>query len=210
MLVEQPRDFLRSPGVIRETSGLWRESAGKGSESVWAEEPQSREGCSTRMDRRWGVTCRAVAAFVCLMLLGAACGTRDSTTLAPTPSTAKAALDSPVEFSIEEAANLLAQREILVRPLALDQHAGLLDRDAFDVLLGEWMKHHPHWQVLSVHLGIVNMPDERFSISNRPSYFVEIAGPETGNCFYLFSATDGEEFLGACFYPTRSLLSPGS
>jgi hypothetical protein len=152
-----------------------------------------------------GVVYRAVAVSVCLVLLGVTCDRGDATR-APTSTAAKGAPGTPAEFSFQEAANLLAQREILVRSIAPE----LLDLDAFDVVLGEWMSHHPHWQVLSVHLGMVDVPNAHFNISNRPSYFVEITGPETGNCFYLFHATDGQEYLGACFYPTRggSEVSP--
>jgi hypothetical protein len=118
-------------------------------------------------------------------------------------------VDSPTsttsaEFSFEEAASLLAQREIVVTPIPSDQQAGLLDPDAFAAVLDEWMSHHPHWHVLSAHLGMVDVANAHFNISNRPSYFVEITGPETGNCFYFIEATDGREFLGACFYPVRS------
>jgi hypothetical protein len=115
----------------------------------------------------------------------------------PTPNT-------PAEFSFDEASDLLAQREVFVRAIPPNHQAGLLDRNAFAAVLDDWMTHHPHWQVLSVHLGEIDVQNAHFNISNRASYFVEITGPETGNCFYFFYATDGEEFLGACFYPTRT------
>jgi hypothetical protein len=67
------------------------------------------------------------------------------------------------------------------------------------------MAHHPYSDVLSLHLGELNAHvDAHLDISNRPSYFFEITGPRTGNCFYFYDGTDGEEFLGACFYPSRS------
>jgi hypothetical protein len=125
---------------------------------------------------------------------------------APTPSSIDASPSAvhPAEFSFEEAAALLAEREMFVKPIPSDQQQGLLDQDAFDRILQEWMVHHPHWRVLSVHLGELDFMNGHFNISNRPSYFVEITGPETGNCFYFYDATDGQEFLGACFYPARS------
>jgi hypothetical protein len=122
----------------------------------------------------------------------------------PSSGAASSTRNPPAEFSFEEAADLLAQREIFVTPISADQQAGLLDLNAFEAVLDDWMSHHPHWKVLSVHLGELDLQNAHFDISNRPSYFVEITGPETGNCFYLFDATDGEEFLGACFYPIHT------
>lgn len=149
------------------------------------------------------------AVSICLLLLVVACargdgaGATTSAASSPTPNT-------PAEFSFDEAADLLARREIFLTPVPVNQQAGLLDLDTFDAVLDDWMSQHPRWKVLSIHLGELDMPDARFNISNRLSYFVEITGPETGNCFYVFYATDGEEFLGACFYPirTRSEVSP--
>jgi hypothetical protein len=152
---------------------------------------------------------RRLAVVVCFLLLGAGCGGCDAAR-APSSGAASSTRNPPAEFSFEEAADLLAQREIFVTPISADQQASLLDLNAFEAVLDDWMSHHPHWKVLSVHLGELDLQNAHFDISNRPSYFVEITGPETGNCFYLFDAADGEEFLGACFYPihTGSLTSP--
>jgi hypothetical protein len=141
--------------------------------------------------------------LICFLLLGATCEKGEA---AHPPSTAapSSSKQQPAEFSFAEAATLLAERKMFVEPIPADQQQGLLDRTEFDRDLQEWMAHHPHWKVLSVHLGELDMPDGHFNISNRPSYFVEITGPETGNCFYFHDATDGQEFLGACFYPARS------
>lgn len=98
---------------------------------------------------------------------------------------------------------MLAEREIFIEPIAAEEQDGLLNGEALDRALAERTARHPYWQVLSVHLAEVDIPDGHFEIYDRPSYLVEITGPKTGNCFYFYYATDGEEFLGACFYPIR-------
>jgi hypothetical protein len=111
----------------------------------------------------------------------------------------------PAEFSFAEAAALLAERGMSVKPVPSTEQQGLLDRNAFDHDLEKWTAvHGPDWRVLSTHLGLLDFQNGHFNFSNRASYFVEIHGPRTGNCFYFFDATDGQEFLGACFYPARS------
>jgi hypothetical protein len=172
-------------------------------------EPQNQRRCTTGRHVVGEVVQRRLAVVVCFLLLGAGCGGGDAAR-APSSGAASSTRNPPAEFSFEEAADLLAQREIFVTPISADQQARLLDLNAFEAVLDDWMSHHPHWKVLSVHLGELDLQNAHFDISNRPSYFVEITGPETGNCFYLFDAADGEEFLGACFYPihTGSLTSP--
>lgn len=108
----------------------------------------------------------------------------------------------PAEFSFAEAQDLLAQRDMIVRAIPQGQTTGLLPRKVFDRVLSDWLTHHRTWRVLSVHLGDVRkMP---MNGPTGPSWFVEITGPATGNCFYFFNAKDGEETAGACFYAARS------
>jgi hypothetical protein len=170
-------------------------------------EPQNQRKCTTGGDVVGEVVQRRLAVVVCFLLLGAGCGKADAAH-SPSSGAASSTRNPPAEFSFEEAADLLAQREIFVTRISADQQAGLLDLNAFEAVLDDWMSHHPHWKVLSVHLGELDLQNGHFDISNRPSYFVDITGPETGNCFYLFDATDGEEFLGACFYPDPHRITP--
>lgn len=59
-----------------------------------------------------------------------------NTARTPTPAASRPTPDTPTAFSFEEAADLLAQRDIFVTPIPADQQAGLLDRDAFDACRG--------------------------------------------------------------------------
>jgi hypothetical protein len=141
--------------------------------------------------------------LICLFLLGATCERGEAAH--PGSSSAPSASEGPAEFSFAETARLLAERKLLVHPIPATERQGVLSRGVFRHVLRHWMAHHPYWDVLSLHLGELNAHvDAHLDISNRPSYFVEITGPRTGNCFYFYDATDGEEFLGACFYPSRS------
>ena len=110
----------------------------------------------------------------------------------------------PADFSFDDTAALLAERRIFLEPLPVDKRERLLTERAFGKRLDARMEEHPHWRELSVHLASVDMPDGHFEIFDQPTYVVEITGPETGNCFDFYLATNGDYEGGACFYPNRS------
>lgn len=109
----------------------------------------------------------------------------------------------PAEFSFDDTAALLAEREIFLEPLSEHEREGLLTERAFGKRLDAVMEEHPRWRVLSVHLASMDMPAPQFETFDQPTYVVEITGPETGNCFDFYLATNGDYEGGACFYPTR-------
>ena len=108
----------------------------------------------------------------------------------------------PRRFSFEDTASLLKERNILLRPL--EEHASVVDRADFDRMLQRRMQRHPTWEVLSVHLAELDMPNPHFKIYDQPTYVVEVTGPSTGNCFDFHLATSGRYEGSACFYPHRS------
>jgi hypothetical protein len=59
-------------------------------------------------------------------------------------------------------------------------------------------------QVVSVHLAVVDATDPHIEVTHRLSYVVETTGHATGNCFTLYDASTGEQYLAACFYSGRS------
>ena len=60
-------------------------------------------------------------------------------------------------------------------------------------------------QVVSVHRAVVDVNDPHiFEVKHRLSYVVETTGHATGNCFTLYDASTGEQYLAACFYSRRS------
>lgn len=59
-------------------------------------------------------------------------------------------------------------------------------------------------QVVSVHLAVVDVTDPHLEVTHRLSYVVETTGHATGNCFTLYDASTGEQYLAACFYSGRS------
>ena len=79
----------------------------------------------------------------------------------------------------------------------------MLTPSDFDKLLQGRMDRNPTWRVLSVHVAMVTMPNAKFDLYGLPMYVVEITGPETGNCFDLYYATDGSYWGSSCFHPTR-------
>lgn len=62
--------------------------------------------------------------------------------------------------------------------------------------------------LISLHLANVTNDDERLPLSGELMYVAESTGHETGNCFTLVGADDGEPVIGACFYPQRSAPHP--
>ncbi len=107
----------------------------------------------------------------------------------------------PVLLGFVETSALLEEREILLNPLP--GSVDVMSNDAFSRRLEQRLSRHPSWEVLSVHLGEVDLVNPHFNRYNEPMYVVEITGPRTGNCLDLYDAIDGEYTLGACFYPTR-------
>lgn len=59
-------------------------------------------------------------------------------------------------------------------------------------------------QVVSVHLAVVDVNNPRIEVKHRLSFVVETTGHATGNCFTLYDASTGEQYLAACFYSGRS------
>jgi hypothetical protein len=57
--------------------------------------------------------------------------------------------------------------------------------------------------IVSLHLAEVTNANERLPLRNELMYVAESTGHETGNCFTLVGAADGEPVIGACFYPER-------
>ena len=108
----------------------------------------------------------------------------------------------PERFSFEETALLLEERNILLRPL--EYRPGLVDPASFERMLRRRMQRHPSWEILSVHLAEMDLPNPHFEIYDQPTYVVEVTGPSTGNCFDFHLASTGRYEGGACFYPRRS------
>ena len=57
---------------------------------------------------------------------------------------------------------------------------------------------------MSVHVAVVAVTDPHIEVTHRLSYIVETTGHATGNCFTLYDASTGEQYLAACFYGGRS------
>jgi hypothetical protein len=142
-----------------------------------------------------------VSVALALVTATSGCGDAGPRGGAPEPSMTR----DPVAFSFEDTARLLAQREVFLRSIPVGERGGLLDPEGIDRVIDDWLSRHgrPNWNVLSVHLGEIDVPHPKLRIFDRRAYVAEITGPWTGNCFYFFDAVDGDEFLGACFYPKR-------
>lgn len=148
---------------------------------------------------------RSLLVLAFLLVAPAGCGSRSADDVSDGRAVERQQTDTePAEFSLDDTAALLAERRIFLEPLPGDKREGLLTERAFGKLLDARMEEHPHWRELSVHLASVDMPDGHFEIFDQPTYVVEVTGPETGNCFDFYLATNGDYQLGACFYPTRS------
>lgn len=58
--------------------------------------------------------------------------------------------------------------------------------------------------IVSLHLATVTSENERLPLRGELMYVAESTGHDTGNCFTLVGAVDGEPVIGACFYPERT------
>ena len=140
-------------------------------------------------------TYRPLAVFLTFILVLSACTASDSV---PTSSPE----DPPPRFSFEETAALLEEREVLLSPL--DESSDVVERQRMEKIVRKRLKGHSSWEVLSMHLAEVDMPNPHFEIYDQPTYVVEVTGPSTGNCFDFYLATTGRYQGGACFYPHRT------
>lgn len=130
------------------------------------------------------------------------CAVTTGSCRSPGPEPTTPGAEPPPRFSFEDTAALLEDRDIYLSALAEDRR--VLPRDRFEEILRRRMREHPSWEVLSVHLAEVDMPNPHFKIYDQATYVVEVTGPSTGNCFDFHLATTGRYRGGACFYPTRS------
>jgi len=105
----------------------------------------------------------------------------------------------------------LGERGIILSvPTAVEVGHARVSRDAFLTRLPTTVaQSYPSEgaQAVSVHLAVVDVNNPRLSyleVKHRLSYVVETTGHATGNCFTLYDASTGEQYLAACFYRGRS------
>jgi hypothetical protein len=145
---------------------------------------------------------QTLLAWVCLLVTAVGCADESSAKSLRAQQRSVAGT-VPAEFSFEETAAILAPLEILLEPLQEQDRHALLTPSDFDKLLQGRMDRNPTWRVLSVHVAMVTMPNAKFDLYGLPMYVVEITGPETGNCFDLYYATDGS-YWGLVVLPSHA------
>jgi len=151
---------------------------------------------------------RPIAGFLLLVLLGTSCtngsgaGQGASRPTFSGVSVPNAPGGTRYDFVGVTAA--LAKRSVELEPLRNLDWERLRSNPRPSLRALAWvLDHHFGNLIVGLHIGRVNIDDPRLRIRNRLTYIVEITGSPTGNCIYLYDATTGRGYVGACFYAER-------
>jgi hypothetical protein len=151
---------------------------------------------------------RTIAGAVLLVLLGVSCTEGSGTGReAPRPAfsgiSVSTSSGSP-RYDFAGVTTALDERGVKLDPLRDLDWERLRSTPRPSLRALAWvLDHHFGNLIVGLHIGRVNIDDARLRVRNRLTYIVEITGSPTGNCIYLYDATSGGGYVGACFYEER-------